>query len=164
MWKVIQHNLENARALAELDKRRPREGSLRRAVSTAYYALFQALCETCANSLVGWNRPWEVYTPIFRAVDHVRAAQVLRDSSFATTPALERLGHAFKELKAAREWADYNPEPSPSFVEGAEVAPFTRDATLAYVAMAEEAIEILTTLDEDTRLKLAIRLVTKSRK
>ena len=36
----------------------------------------------------------------------------------ATTAQLQRFGLAFKELQEAREWADYNPEPRPSFEEG----------------------------------------------
>ena len=73
MWSLVTHQLENARALAEIDKRRPRLASLRRAVSTAYYALFQALCELCAAELVGWDKPWSSFTPIFRSVEHVHA-------------------------------------------------------------------------------------------
>jgi uncharacterized protein (UPF0332 family) len=49
MWSLVTHQLENARALAKLDKRRPREASLHRAVSTAYYALFQALSARRGN-------------------------------------------------------------------------------------------------------------------
>ena len=98
MWPLVTHQLENARTLAKLDKRRPRQASLRRAVSTAYYALFQALCETCASELVGWDKPWESFTPIFRAVDHGRAAQTLLRHHSTTAPNLQRLGFAFNEL------------------------------------------------------------------
>ena len=70
MWSLVQHQLENARLLATHDKSRPRPASLRRAVSTAYYAVFQALCATCADTLVKGHGPWEVYTPVFRAPDH----------------------------------------------------------------------------------------------
>ena len=42
-----------ARRLALAGPRRPRQADLRRAVSTAYYALFQAMAKDCADVLVG---------------------------------------------------------------------------------------------------------------
>ncbi len=164
MWSLVEHQLENARMLARLDKRRPRQASLRRAVSTTYYAVFQALCETCADTLVGWNKPWEAFTPVFRALEHSPTARTLLQGSVAKTPELQRLGFAFNELQAAREWADYNPEPRPSFEEGRNSSPFTREEAITLVELAAEAIEILDRLDEDARLKLATRLVARTRK
>lgn len=160
MWS--QHQLENARLLATHDKRRPRQASLRRAVSTAYYAVFQAICTTCADALVKRRSPWEVYTPVFRALDHYRTAQALLQSVPAISPELNRLGLAFKELMAAREWADYNPEPRPNYQEGSP--PFTREETLTLIETADEALAILERLDEDARLKLALRLAIRTRK
>jgi hypothetical protein len=164
MWSLVSHQLEIARALVKLDKRRPRQASLRRAVSTAYYALFQAICEACASKLVGWDKPWDLFTPIFRAVEHSRAAQTLAQGNFATSPELKQLGFAFLKLQSAREWVDYNPEPRPNFDATKNALPFRRGEALTLIELADEAIEILDRLDEETRLKLAIRLVTKSRK
>jgi hypothetical protein len=164
MWSLVTHQIENARAIAKLDKGRPRQASLRRAVSTAYYALFQALCETCASRLVGRGKPWEAYTPIFRAVEHTRTSQTLSHRSFANAPALQRLGFAFNELQAAREWADCNPEPRPKFDATRNSSPFTRSEALTLVELAEEAVQILDGLDDETRLNLVTRLVTKPRK
>jgi hypothetical protein len=164
MWSLVEHQLENARTLANLDKRRPRQASLRRAVSTAYYALFQSLCETCADTLVGWKNPWEAFTPIFRALDHSRVLQTLLHRAFATTADLQRLGFAFKELQTAREWADYNPEPRPNYDERNNDSALTRNEALTLIELAEEAVQILDRLDQGARLKLVTRLVTKSRK
>ena len=44
------HLLEQARLLANLDKKRPRQASLRRAVSTAYYALFHLLTDAAVRN------------------------------------------------------------------------------------------------------------------
>lgn len=164
MWSLVQHQIENARILATLDKRRPRPASLRRAVSTAYYPVFQAICEMCAVRLVGWGKPWESFTPVFRALEHSRTAQALRQPSLATTPELQRLGLAFNELLAAREWADYSPEPRPNFQEGGNNAPFTREETLTLSELAVEAIRLLEELDDDARLRVATRLVARTRK
>jgi hypothetical protein len=163
MWKLVAHQLENARVMAALDKGRPRQASLRRAVSTAYYALFQALCETCAVELVGWNEPWESFTPIFRVVEHGRTAQVLSQRTFANTPDLQRLGFVFKELQAAREWADYSPEPRPKLEPVKNDSPFTRSEAFTLVELAEEAVGIIDRLSGGERLKLATRLVGKTR-
>lgn len=164
MWSLVAHQLEIARALVNIEKRRPRQASLRRAVSTAYYALFQALCEACASRLVGWDKPWDVFTPIFRAVEHGRAAQTLLQANFATSTDLQRLGFAFVELQSAREWADYNPEPRPKFDVTKNASPFRRSEALTLIELAGEAVGILDRLSDEARLKLATRLVTKPRR
>jgi hypothetical protein len=164
MWSLVQHQIDNARLLATADKGRPRSASLRRAVSTAYYAAFQALCSTCADTLVGWSQPWNVFTPVFRAVDHYATTQALREPFLATTPELRRLGLLLKDLQTAREWADYNPEPRPNYRPGTNDSSFTRQEALRLVDLAAEAVGIVDRLDNDARLKLATRLVPRTRK
>ena len=97
----------------------------------------------------------------FPLADHYRTMQILLQGS-AEAPELRRIGAAFKELLAAREWADYSPEPRPNFEEGRP--PFTREEALDLIDTAEAAVAILDRLDEETRLALAIRLVTRTRK
>ena len=160
----FQHQIDAARLLATTDKGRPRSASLRRAVSTAYYAVFQALCTACADRLVGRRQPWDVYTPVFRALDHYATTQALRQPSFATTPELHRLGSLLKDLQSVREWADYNPEPRPDYRPGTNDSSFTRQEALRLVDLAAEAVAIVDRLDEDARLKLATRLVPRTRK
>lgn len=164
MWPLVEHQIENARVLAKVDKGRPRPASLRRAVSTAYYAVFQALCATCADALIGWNKRWELFTPVFRALEHQATVQALRDRSVVTTPELQRLGAAFSELQAAREWADYNPEPRPNYRVGTNNSAYTREEALTVIDAADEAIRIIDGLDTDARLMLATRLVLRIRK
>lgn len=45
--------LSQARRLARLDPTRPRQGNVRRAVSTAYYGLFRFLIDGACRSIVG---------------------------------------------------------------------------------------------------------------
>lgn len=45
--------LDVARSLADMDEEGPRQASLRRAVSTAYYALFHLLISEATSN---WNR------------------------------------------------------------------------------------------------------------
>jgi uncharacterized protein (UPF0332 family) len=47
------HLLEQAKHLANREKKRPRQASLRRAVSTAYYALFHLLIY---EATLNWKR------------------------------------------------------------------------------------------------------------
>lgn len=169
MWKLIADQLDVAEMLAtKADLRKPKQASLRRAVSTAYYALFQALCKMCADKLVGWSQPWESFTPIYRSLDHGRTLSVLSErGSERTHPlrdAVENIGIAFRELQAAREWADYNPEPHPEFSRTLEGASFSREDALTLIAAARVAVSALDDLDDTIRLKLATRLVTRSRK
>jgi hypothetical protein len=164
MWDLVEHQIENARLLGTIDKGRPRPASLRRAVSTAYYALFQSLCWVCADAMIGRRKPLELFTPIFRALDHQATARVLTESTPATAPELVRIGLAFRELKAAREWADYSPEPRPEYVAGKRDTSFTRQEALTLIDAAAAAIRIIDQLDDDARLRLATRLVPRSRK
>jgi len=164
MWKLVTHQLDNARTLARSDKRRPREASLRRAVSTAYYAQFQALCETCARTLVGPDAPWEIFTPIFRSLEHRHVAQAFKQKPLIGTPDLITIGNAFNELQATCEWADYSPEPRPNFDAAKNRSPFVRSEALLLIDTAEKAIQILDRLDDETRMRLVTRLVTKSRR
>jgi hypothetical protein len=164
MSLLADHQIDNARLLATADKGRPRSASLRRAVSTAYYAAFHAICTACADTLVGWKQPWTVYTPVFRAPDHYATTQALREPFLAAIPELQRLGLLLKELQSAREWADYNPEPRPNYRLGTNDTPFTRQEALRLIDSAVEAVTIVDRLDDHARLRLATRLVPRSRK
>jgi hypothetical protein len=50
---VHEHLLEQAVTLARLDARRPKQANLRRAISTAYYALFHLLVDEACRSQIG---------------------------------------------------------------------------------------------------------------
>jgi hypothetical protein len=61
-----------ARRLARANPNRPRQADLRRAVSTAYYAVFHALARQCADRFVGTghNRSRPAWQQVYRALDH----------------------------------------------------------------------------------------------
>lgn len=51
----------------------PRQSDLKRAESTAYYAMFHAFCQNCADSFVGKSRAAEnqnAWRQAYRAVNH----------------------------------------------------------------------------------------------
>lgn len=134
--------LEQARHLARRESKRPRQASLRRAVSTAYYALFHLLItETTRN----WKRPAERFT-LARMFDHAymaRACATKRDllsAHFNTHPApseqldiqkhLYFVAETFVRLLQDRHTADYDSSRK-----------WTRTGTLEKIASAETAFQ-----------------------
>ncbi len=167
MSDLVADLIEIAEFLASREKLRPREASLRRAISTAYYALFNRIAELCVDELVGWKKPWEVFSPIYRSLEHGYALKILTERSADKSHPLgrdvERLGVIFRELQAAREWADYNREPNPDPLETSRNHRFSRQRTDELVANAKEAIGIIGNLKDSAKLTLATRLVARPR-
>ncbi|RVU19046.1 hypothetical protein [Methylobacterium oryzihabitans] len=130
-----------------------RKASMRRAVSSAYYALFHAMCFVCAAVVVGWSRTGEL-EPVYRMLDHGQAKKRLTSAEAAQIdPRVADIGAAFALLQEQRHLADYSP---PSL-------PVSRDQTLILVARAREAVTALESLNDDQRRRLAVLLITKTR-
>jgi len=165
-WKFVLDQLDNAQLLARSDSGKPRQAALRRAVSTSYYALFQALCEMTARNLVGWRTPWDGFTPIFRSVEHARARAILGTlrNPHPMGAEVEKIGFAFKELQDAREWADYSPEPHFDRRRVENGPYFSRAEALRFVDLARDAVKRLNALDEGTQKRLAALLLARPRK
>jgi hypothetical protein len=132
---------------------RPRQASLRRAISTAYYALFHALAYLCANELVGWTKPWKLFTPIYRTLDHGRAKDAFKRISAQHGPQIAIIGQTFILLQDRRHTADYDPSPFP----------LGRDETLDLIEQARQAIARITMLTDDERLLVATQLIARTR-
>ncbi len=112
--------LEQARHLASREPRRPRQASLRRAVSSAYYALFHLLAAEGARRFSP-SRPPGLKTRVQRAFAHRSMQEVCRQfaagspsaatAQFLTgplAPQLRQVAGAFAELQDARHEADYD--------------------------------------------------------
>jgi hypothetical protein len=85
-----------------------------RAVSTAYYAVFVSLAALVADHLVPAGMEQEDWRKVFKSVEHRRcqvALETIANSAGSNGELawLPRLSAIFKELKAAREKADYSP-------------------------------------------------------
>ena len=105
--------IATARELALSGRRRPRQSNLRRAVSTAYYALFHCLAACCADTLVGGesaNRSDKAWRQAYRAVEHGRAKQRCEQTASRAFPGevIEFATH-FADLQRDRHHADYDP-------------------------------------------------------
>src|SRR5262245_16524514 len=76
------------RRLARLDPRRPQQGNLRRAVSTAYYALFHFLVDRSSRSFVGTTGVREQFRRMLaRAYGHGEMASAGKTFRGGTLPA-----------------------------------------------------------------------------
>ena len=100
--------MATARSLAEIDPRRPSQASLRRAVSTAYYALFHCLAGTAADLFIGRNRS-EAWHQVYRALEHGRARTACEHKrAMAAFPLeIQDFADTFAALQKARHQADY---------------------------------------------------------
>jgi hypothetical protein len=153
---MIDDLLEIAASLAERESGKPKQASLRRSVSTAYYAVFNALAATCADELVGWSRPWEAFTPIYRSLEHSSARNLFNRARNQQLygPDVARFATVFLELQEAREEADYNPEPFR----------YKREDVRRLVGDARIAIQTLRALEPAVKLLLASHLVQRRKR
>ncbi len=135
---------------------RPRQSDLRRAVSTAYYALFHALCRLCADALVGTgsNRNQPAWKQVYRALEHgsckKRCASRLIQESFPD--AIQHFCEVFVQLQDKRHEADYAPE-----------ACFTLSNVEQDIFYAEEAIRALSSLAMQDKKSFAIWVLLRQR-
>jgi hypothetical protein len=152
---LIEDFLILAEELAGRDGGRPRQASLRRAVATADYAVFHALAKLCADQLIGASKPWQVYTPIYRSLDHNAARKVLREARRTSIFSVEvgAIGFAFLNLYDKRIEADYVPEPFR----------YSRQDVKDMIQDARRAISSIEGLPPETKLALAVQLLTKAR-
>lgn len=114
--------IAQARHLCQKEPRRPKQASLRRAISTAYYALFHGLVSAAATCFLSHRhralRP--SLMRVFKRRDMIEACQRLlrlRAQPAAMAPVLggavlppdlERVAEAFVALQQARHEADYD--------------------------------------------------------
>ena len=90
---------------------RPREANLRRAVSTAYYALFHCLASCCADTIAGADRHHPAWRQTYRALDHGTVRNRCRRTDYVTKfPAeIQHFAAAFDDMQRERHKADYDP-------------------------------------------------------
>jgi hypothetical protein len=128
---LAQDLLEQANHLARREKRKPKQASLRRAVSTAYYALFHLLVAEAGGN---WKRG-DQRAKLARAFEHGRMKQAsvkTRSGKFdgqrPQAADLKTVANAFIRLQEFRHEADYD-----------DALRLTRTAALARIALASDA-------------------------
>ncbi|APW59939.1 hypothetical protein [Paludisphaera borealis] len=151
--------LDQADQLAQLDARRPKQANLRRAVSSAYYALFHLLTSE-ASALYADERG--LGARINRTYSHAEmkkaSSEIANDklpksvigSGYSTPPDLKVVANAFVTLQQARHDADYDLSLT-----------FRRQQVLAYIALSRQAFEAWERIrkTDDARLYLACFLL-----
>lgn len=138
-------------------RQKPRQSDLKRAASTAYYALFHALCWTCADSFVGGtgaDRSNPAWRQAYRAVEHGYAkGQFSNARIMGRFPqAIQDFGNLFVDLQAERHKADYDPHYR-----------CKRSDVAASIAGAESAIRALSAARIRDRRALAAWVLLKDR-
>jgi hypothetical protein len=143
--KLHDDLLEQARHLASREPKKPRQASLRRAVSAAYYAMLHLLASAGSEALAP-HRPVGLRPQIRRAFAHaemkVVCKQFARGSVDNLTPGtahlvtapiepeLKNVADTFVELQEARHNADYD-----------LTNPFDRIDVLQKIALVEKAFD-----------------------
>lgn len=132
--------------------------AFRRAVSSAYYSVFQRLSSLCALRLSGQDPQSEEYLRLYRALDHRQVRSALNNSAFRSD-----LGLPFEQLQNARQWADYSVAPHPETLRSKAREVFSASEAHRYVTLAREALQLVESLDEAAQRKLAILLIVRDR-
>ncbi len=155
--------LEQALLLASLDPRRPKQVNLRRAISSAYYALFHLLTAEASGM---YATDAGLLAQIVRTYNHGemkrvsmyfannRLPRALQPASgvYATPPELKNVAQTFVDLQEARHDADYN-----------LAHQVTRGGTLALVQRIQQAFADWNQVKrmDDGRVYLACLLLWK---
>lgn len=128
----------------------------RRAVSTAYYAVFHALASLCAAELLGSSaatRKTTEYERVYRALDHGSLKTAFKSDPLKKHPRLKPIGERVVELQSERTRADYLP--------GGRLYNEAECARL--VQSAKSAVELIQQLPAADRRTLAVYLIFKNR-
>jgi uncharacterized protein (UPF0332 family) len=149
--------LKQSKQLAHLDPRRPKQVNLRRAISSAYYALFHLLTSE-ASAL--YAAEFELAARINRTLNHGEMRKVSSmiannklpkgvqapGGGYITPRELKTVANAFVNLQQARHEADYD-----------LARTFSRKQAMEFVQMAREAFETWGKVrkTDDARLYLA---------
>lgn len=138
--------LAQATHLAGKEPRRPKQASLRRAVSTAYYALFHFLIDEACRNVVGTSHQRRNLRAVLaRAFSHSTMLKASKSFSGGNLPAgiadmlasatvpseLREVAHSFVRLQEERHRADYN-----------LASRFSRDEANNLIGRSRDAIEL----------------------
>lgn len=134
--------------------------ALRRAVSTAYYALFSRLAALCAKQVARARTSSDRFRSVYRAIDHGQARNALLNNSEFGLP----LGDNFKRLQEVRHWADYSIDSHPDADSAAVGRRFSRAEAQQIVAVARDSIDFIDALPTDARQRLAVLLIARLRR
>jgi uncharacterized protein (UPF0332 family) len=148
--------IETARMLATAGPGRPKQSNLKRAISTAYYALFHAFAHDAADLLVGGgvSRKRSSWRQVYRALEHGTAKSACAEAKHP--PFAQRIvscASAFVTLQQARHSADYDPGHRLTLADAK-----------SRITLAEQAVQDLLLCSKPDRRDFAVHLLFKKRK
>ena len=145
---------EAARDLTESGRGRPTQARLRRAVSTAYYAMFHCLAATAADLFIG-RRRGPAWHRAYRALEHGKARSACRQErtmqAFPTE--VRNFAKTFVVLQTERQRADY----------ALDTNAYQKSDVLGYIASAELAIGRFEQAGIDARRAFAAHVLFRQR-
>ena len=146
--------LETARRLAQPGAAQPTQADLRRAIGTAYYALFHCLAAAAADLLTTSSSHSPEWHQVYRALDHGKARSACQQQRTmrAFPMEIQRFARAFIESQKARQKADY----------AFEGVYFQREV-LVIIDTAEDAIDRFEQADVRHRRSFAVHVLFKRR-
>jgi hypothetical protein len=136
---------------------RPREANLRRAQSTAYYALFHCLAQLCADGFVGGtgaDRSKPAWRQTYRALEHGAAKNACKNREMMRRfpQQIQDFAYAFVDLQERRHDADYDPS-----------VKLTKSEVASSLELAEAAINGLKGVPLRDRRAFAAHVLFKKR-
>jgi uncharacterized protein (UPF0332 family) len=144
-------NLLNPQRIGDL----PTDEHIRRAISSAYYALFHSLATSNADVLIGPpqdQKTAEAWTRVYRSLNHGPARQILRRHRQEFSQGSQIFADTFSDLQNQRHSADYDP-----------TAVFTGNQPTIWLAEAEVAIIDYLQVDRSERAYIAALTLIRGR-
>lgn len=138
--------LLQASHLLDYEAPNPSQAALRRAVSTAYYALFHLLVNEAADR---WANTSEARTGVTRAFSHGQMKKISdqfakgkwedwNQTRRSVPPELVLVARIFTELQSERHHADYNVTVTVTQTEARTLVDGTKDAFAYWVAIRRD--------------------------
>ena len=137
---------------------RPLQEELKRAVSTAYYALFLHLCETTANLMVGTLQPEPArrvaWQRMYRVLQHGSTRNKCRNRNEVQQfpDGMQEFAEILIQAQDARHDADYDP-----------LSRYTRQQVLDIIAEAYRVISVFDATPRQERLHFIAYLLASDR-
>lgn len=146
--------VELIRASRLLGGGQPSQEALRRAISTAYYAMFHALAASNTDLIVGPRTPANEsrWIATYRSLRHFRAQNPLHGWPHLFSSPVQNFAFVIGGIKEERENADYNPD-----------ATFVQNQVIAWIDRAERAISDFNAASPQERAMVAIATLAGQR-
>jgi hypothetical protein len=152
MATLPENLIATAEALVGFEPQ-PGSAGLRRAVSTAYYALFSRLAVLCAGTS-------DSFKANYRAIEHAQARKILAAHAEFSEP----IGDAFERLQEVRHWADYSLDTHPESDKADRRRRFSRAEAAEFVELSRQTIATINALSNASKQRLAVVLVARARR